>query len=142
MRRRTAWLLALLLAAGCGSATADEKATRSSLERDLLRGVAQIRATYDRRVLHAKLRGTLARVRSDRASTAAERRARTLAIQGFQSTLKGVRSQLDFIENDSGNIAAATRDAIRADRYLKRGAKSLRAAGQALGIRIGRINER
>ena len=65
---------------------------------------------------------------------------RELALQGFEATLKGVRSQLDFSENDSGEVAAATRDAKRADRYLRRGANLLRAAGQALGVRIGELN--
>ena len=69
------------------------------------------------------------------------RRARELAIQGFELTRKGVRSQLDFSENDSGNVAAATRDAERADRYLTRGANRLRAAGLALGIQLGKLNE-
>jgi hypothetical protein len=52
----------------------------------------------------------------------------------------GIGSQLDFIENDSGEVAAATRDAVRADRYLTRGANRLRAAGRALGVQIGDLN--
>jgi hypothetical protein len=132
MRRRSAaLLLSLALAAGCGSSTSN-----ASIKRHLLRGVAQIRTTRDPAKLHAKLVWTLASLRRDHASTAAGRRARTLAIAGFETTLRGVRSRLDFIENDSGNVAAATRDARRADRYLARGAKLLRAAGAALGIRI------
>jgi Fic family protein len=133
MRRPwAAWLVLLALAAGCGSSTSSD----TSIKKHLLRGVAQIRTTRDRAELHAKLVRTLASLRRDRASTAAERRARTLAIEGFEATLKGVRSQLDFVENDSGNVAAATRDARRADRYLALGASRLRAAGAALGIRI------
>ncbi|HYZ77454.1 MAG TPA: hypothetical protein VE596_08775 [Gaiellaceae bacterium] len=131
MRRRwAAGLLSLVLAAGCGSSS------DASIKKHLLRGVAQIRTTRDRAELHAKLVRTLANLRRDHASTAAERRARRLAIEGFEATLKGVRSQLDFVENDSGNVAAATRDARRADRYLALGASRLRAAGMALGIRI------
>jgi hypothetical protein len=135
MRRRwAAWLVLLALAAGCGSSPG------TSIKKHLLRGVTQIRATRDRAELHAKLVRTLASLRRDRASTAAERRARRLAIAGFEATLKGVRSQLDFVENDSGNVAAATRDARRADRYLALGADRLRAAGAALGVRIGRLS--
>ena len=69
------------------------------------------------------------------------RRARELAIQGFELTREGIRSQLDFSENDSGEVAAATRDASRADRYLTNGANRLRAAGRALGIQIGKLKE-
>ncbi len=52
----------------------------------------------------------------------------------------GTQSQLDFVEKDSGEVAAATRDAKRADHYLRRGANRLRAAGQVFGIRIGELN--
>jgi len=133
MRRRPApWVLALLLAAGCGSSASPDAA----IKRDLRRGVAQIRTTHDKEKLYAELGRTLARLRRDHASTAAGRRAKRLAIEGFELTRKGVRSLLDFEQNDSGNVAAATRDAIRADRYRTRGATRLRAAGAALGLRI------
>jgi hypothetical protein len=82
----------------------------------------------------------LASLRRDRGSSPSTRLARTLAIQGFESTLNGVGAELDFAENDSGEVAAATRDAIRADRFLTRGADRLRAAGRALGIEIGTLN--
>lgn len=59
---------------------------------------------------------------------------------GFELTRKGVGSQIDFSENDSGEVAAATRDARRADRYLRRGANRIRMAGLALGIRINEID--
>lgn len=49
---------------------------------------------------------------------------------------------MDFINNDSGNIEAATRDAKRADHYLNGGASRLRAAGRAFGLRIGKLNGR
>jgi hypothetical protein len=140
MRRpcATPWLLCLALAAGCGSSISDTAASDAAIKRHLLRGVAQIRTTRDPAKLHAKLAQTLASLRRDHASTAAERRARSLAIAGFEATLKGVRSRLDFVENDSGNVAAATRDARRADRYLALGMSRLRAAGAVLGIRIAR----
>ena len=114
--------------------------TDTAVEQELLRGVAQIGATHDRKKLRAQLTRTLTQLRRTRASTADGRRARKLAIQGFESTLEGVKSLIDFDENDSGNIEAATRDAKRADRYLKRGANQLRAAGAALGVRIGDLN--
>ena len=137
MRRwpRAPWVLALLLVAGCGSSAPPD----ASIKRDLLNGVAQIHATRDKEKLYSELGGTIASLRSDRASTAAARRAKRLAVEGFELTRKGVRSLLDFEENDSGNVAAATRDAIRADRFLTRGARRLRAAGSMLGIRVGRI---
>ncbi len=131
------WLLALVLVGGCGSSASGD----ASIERDLLRGVGQIRTTHDRKKLHAELAGIVASLHRARGSTVGARRARELAIQGFELTLKGVRSQLDFSENDSGNVSAATRDAVRADRYLTRGANRLRAAGRLLGIRIGKLNE-
>ena len=114
--------------------------TDTAVKQELLRGVAQIRATNDRRKLQALLTRTLARLRHTRGSTADGRRARELAVQGLESTLEGLKSLIDFDENDSGNIEAATRDAKRADRFLKRGANRLRAAGSALGIRIGDLN--
>lgn len=61
-------------------------------------------------------------------------------MQGFAWTLKGIESRIDFVENDSGNIEAATRDAARADRALKRGASLLRAAGRVLGVHVPSLN--
>lgn len=113
----------------------------ASIKQGLLRGVGQIHAVHDRKKLDAELAATLAGLRRARGSTVGARRARELAIQGFELTLKGIRSQIDMSENDSGNIAAATRDAERADRYLTRGASRLRAAGRVLGIQIGKLNE-
>jgi hypothetical protein len=130
-------LLALTLLAGCGSSESE-----SRVKHDLLRGVAQIRDTHDAKKLRTELRRTLARLRDDPASTDAERRARALGSLGFAATLDGLQSQIDFYENDSGNIEAATRDALRTDRLRARGAKLLRAAGRALGLQIGRLGER
>jgi Fic family protein len=132
-------LVALAVIAGCGSSKSAEATADVSIKRHLLHGVAQMRATHDRKKLRAALGRTLASLRRDEARTAAGRRGRLLAIEGFESTLEGVRSELDFIENDSGNIEAATRDAKRADRYLKRGADRLRAAGRTFGVRIGTL---
>jgi len=111
-----------------------------SIKQDLVRGVREIRVTHDRKKLHAELVHLVAHLRRAHATTASARRGKELALQGFEATLKGIRSQLDFSENDSGEVAAATRDAKRADLYLRRGANWLRAAGQALGVPIGEIN--
>ncbi|MGE5274121.1 MAG: hypothetical protein ACM3QU_10260 [Verrucomicrobiota bacterium] len=140
-RHRTAfWLASLAVAGGCGSSTSGVGTVDASIRHDLLTGVAQIRATHDRKKLRAELTLVLANLHRDRRSTPSARRARELAIQGFEATLRGVRSQLDFSENDSGEVAAATRDAMRADRFLRQGADRLRAAGRALGIQIGTLN--
>jgi hypothetical protein len=98
------------------------------------------RPTPAKRKLHAEIVRTLAHLRRDRTSTAGERRGRTLAIRGFAVTLRGIESELDFIENDSGNIDAATRDALRADRSRRRGAELLRAAGRVFGLQFGRLH--
>ena len=111
-----------------------------SIKRDVLRGVEEIRSTHDRRRLDAQLGRIVASLRGQHGSTAVVERARELALVGFQMTQKGVRSQIDFSENDSGEVAAATRDARRADRYLGRGANRIRMAGLALGIQIGKLD--
>lgn len=76
--------------------------------------VSEIRGTHDRKKLHAELVHLLAHLRRAHGTTASARRGREFALRGFEATLKGVRSQLDFSENDSGEVAAATRDAKRA----------------------------
>ena len=100
MRRTSAAALsALLLLAGCGS-------SEGSVERDLLRGVAQIRTTPDRKKLETALGRTIASLRRDRPRTAADRRARDFALRGFESTVRGVRSELDFETNLRAEIWA------------------------------------
>jgi hypothetical protein len=140
MPRAAPWLAALVLAGGCGQSASEGASADSPVERALLRGVAQIRGTHDPRKLYPQLARTLAGLRSARPSTAAERRARALAIEGLVLTRRAVRSELDFIDKDSGEVAAATRDARQADRFFALGATRLRAAGAALGIRIGKID--
>ena len=127
---------------GCASTKSASSVTASdaAIREDILLGVVQIRGSQDARKLRGKLLHTLEQLRGDRGSTAAGRKGRRLAIEGFASTLKGVDARLDFAENDSGNIEAAVRDAKRADRYLKRGANFLRAAARAVGVRIGKLN--
>ena len=133
-------LVAFALVAGCGSSPSRTATDDASIKQELLRGVHQIRAEHDRKQLSAELARLLVRLGRLRGSTVGER-ARVLAMQGFEATIKGTRSQLDFIENDSGEVAAATRDAERADRYLTLGANRLRAAGQLLGIQIAKLNQ-
>jgi hypothetical protein len=129
-----------VLVGGCGASTPATEGANVSIKQELLRGVGQIRATHDRKKLQAQLLRTLARLGRAHGTTADTRRGKELAVQGFEATLKGIRSELDFSENDSGEVAAATRDAARADRYLARGANRLRAAGRALGVQIGELN--
>ena len=77
------------------------------------------------------------RLRRAQASTPRERRAKALAVDGFLMARKGVEYLIAFDENDSGEVAAATRDAARADNFLRLAARRLRSAGLLLGIRIG-----
>jgi hypothetical protein len=144
-RSRLPWCIALsviglALVSGCPPSAPAVVRADPSIKQDLLRGVRAIRVTRDRNKLHLKLVHLLAHLRRAQGSTTSARRGRELALRGFEATLKGIRSQLDFSENDSGEVAAATRDAKRADLYLRRGANWLRAAGQALGVRIGELN--
>ena len=98
-------------------------------------GVANVRETRNYEVLRSSLNETLKRLRSAHDGT-----ARRLAIGGFEATLRGVEARIDFVENDSGNVAAATRDSQRADAGFSRGARLLRAAGRLLGVRVGELN--
>ena len=132
--------IGLALVSGCRQSAPALGPADLSIRRDLIRGVREIRMTHDRKKLHAELVHLLAHLRREHGTTASARRGRELALRGFEATLKGTRSQLEFSENDSGEVAEATRDAKRADRYLRRGANWLRAAGQALGVRIGELN--
>jgi hypothetical protein len=133
-------LMALLLCCGCGTSRSGVSTADVSVKQDLLRGVEEIRSTHDRKRLDAQLGHIVASLRGERGSAAVVERAREVALVGFELTQKGIRSQIDFSENDSGNVAAATRDARRADRYLGRGANRIRMAGLALGIRIRKLD--
>src|SRR5204863_3374626 len=119
--------------AGCGG-------SQSSLEQHLKQAAAQIRTTPEPRALHTKLERTLAAVRADRPRSAAERRAKRLAIAGVRAWLRGLESQVAFVENDSGNLPVATRDAKRAYHARLVGANLLRRAGDLLGIHIGMLS--
>ena len=136
LRWAAAGLTALVLVSGCGNAKSPESAGDRSVKQELLRGVDEIRTTHDRKRLRAELSRVVAKLRGARGSSAQAERARRAAIAGFELTQRGVASQIEFNDNDSGNVAAATRDARRADRYLGRGADRIRLAGRALGIQI------
>jgi len=140
LRWAAAGLMGLVLGCSCGSSTSATSAADASVKHDLLRGVAVIRATQDRKRLETQLGGIVASLRGERGSTATAERARKVGLIGFELTRKGVRSQIDFSENDRGEVKAATRDARRADRYLGNGADRLRMAGLALGIHIGLLD--
>ena len=67
--------------------------------------------------------------------------ARALAIsRGSRRRSRGSGVSSTSAKTTAVKSRAATRDAGRADRYLTLGANRLRAAGQALGIRIGKLN--
>lgn len=138
MLRSCAIAAAALLLAGCGSS--EPTGERASVKAVYLRGVAQIRALPATTKLRAELARTLTELRKTQASTTAEQRGKALALRGFTATLKGVQARIDMQLNDSGKLEAAVRDAKRGDRFLRRGAKLLRAAGQMLGLRIGSLN--
>jgi hypothetical protein len=66
-----------------------------------------------------------------------ERHAKALAIQGLRSALRGVAALIEFVENDSGNLPAATVDEARAFKSWSRAARLLRKSGAELGVEIG-----
>jgi hypothetical protein len=113
--------------AGCGSSSPVKAAFED--------GVAAIRETHDYVRLRAELRATVARMRA-----AHDGAGRDLALQGFETTLRGVQARIDFVANDRGNIEAATRDVRRADLALRQGARLLREAGRVLGVSVGDLN--
>jgi hypothetical protein len=134
------WAVALLatgLAAGCGESKSARTPEPSAVRQALIGGTRAIQDTHDRRQLDAAVGRALVRLRRAQASNPRERRAKALAVEGFLMTRKGVKYLIAFDENDSGEVAAATRDAARADHLLRLAARRLRAAGLLLGIRIG-----
>jgi hypothetical protein len=104
----------------------------ATVERDIARGLSDIESIHDRRVLQARLTRLLVDLRRDRATSESTRRARALAIRGFTAKLESIAAEREFAENDSGQVAEATRDAARADAYRVRADTLLRAAEEAL----------
>src|SRR5437763_5027911 len=137
LRRRYGKVIGSVIAAaalaGCGG-------SQSSLEQHLKQAAAQIRTTPEPRALHTKLERTLVAARADRPRSAAERRAKRLAIAGVRAWLRGLESQIAFVENDSGNLPVATRHAKPAYHARLVGANFLRRAGDLLGIHIGMLS--
>jgi hypothetical protein len=129
-------VLSLALLLGCGSSRASDSAVKETVER----GVAQLRTPHTTEQLQDALVRTLRQLRSEPASTTTGRKGRALAIAGFAWTLRGIDARLEMTRNDSGNLEASVRDAVRADRDLRKGARLLRAAGRSFGIRIGKLN--
>jgi hypothetical protein len=111
---------------GCGSSG------DATLEHDLQRGLSEIRSVHDRRALQSKLTVLVAKLRRDHAGSESARRARALAVRGFAARVASVEAEREFYENDSGQVAEATIDAARADRYRRRADELLRAARRAL----------
>jgi hypothetical protein len=138
---RWAWTVVLVGALATWTAPA-ALASDAAIKRTLAAGVAQLRAPALPARHDAQLRVTLRRLRADMPSTAAGRRGQRLALEGFTWMRRRVQAQLAMIRNDSGSVEAAIRDAQRADRCLARGARILRAAGRALGVRVGTIDGR
>lgn len=143
MTRLAPLLVVLAVAAltGCGSSEPAGPAVEAAIRQELVRGISHIRTTRDRHELNRQLALSVARLRELVLSTASARQARELVASGFRLTIEGTRHQLYFAEHDSGEVAAATRDAVLAGNLLVRGANRLRAAGRLLGIRIGGLNQ-
>ena len=129
--------LAAIGLVACGSSGSDD-----AVRKTFTSGVAQIASTPDPARLEAKLKATVHVLERERAHSTTSRRGRALALAGFRATLRGVETQLSMRIHDSGKLEAAVRDARRADRYLNRGARLLRAAGRELGAPVGRVNGR
>lgn len=129
MGRRSGQLLCICFAlvAGCGGVSGDP-----TVERDIARGLSDIQSVHDRKVLQARLTALVAKLRGDHATSESTRRARALAIRGFAAKLKSIAAEREFDENDSGEVAEATRDAARADAFRVRADKLLHAAEKAL----------
>ena len=96
-------------------------------------GLAQIDTVHDRKALQAKLTALVAKLRADRPTSESKRRARALAVSGFTAKLTSVRAEREFYENDSGQVAEATIDAARADKFRTHADSLLHDAEQALG---------
>jgi hypothetical protein len=129
LRKLSPLVASLALVAGCGSSNSGD----ANVERGIRRGLAQIESVHDRKALQAKLSAVVAGLRSETPSSNAKRRARALAIAGFEAKLRSVAADREFYENDSGQVAEATKDAARADAFRRRATGLLSAAEQALG---------
>ena len=133
--RVVAVALAAVIFVGCGSS---DGAADAALRDTLRDGAAAIR-TERGRTLEWTLTATVAKLRREDASSAAARRGRTLAIQGFTWALVSVRAEIEFQFNDSGRLAEATKDARRADTARRKSEWFLRAAAHQFRIDLGSL---
>jgi hypothetical protein len=108
LRSASAAALAALLLAGCGST--------DPVKPDVLHGIELMQSKESPRRLRDKARETIARLQADRPRSADGRKAKRLALRALSSWQRGLRARIAFVENDSGNIWAATRDAKAAYR--------------------------
>jgi hypothetical protein len=136
VRLVTCLALVAAMLPGCGNSEQDAD---DSLRDTFRAGVAAMRTTRGV-TLERKLKATLAALRRDQASTAAGRRGRALAIQGFTWALRSVEADLEFQFEDSGRLAEATRDARRAATARQKAEPLLRAAGRELDVEVGRLD--
>jgi hypothetical protein len=118
--------LACVLAALVFTGTAD-----AGVRHTFRSGLAAVQ-TGDYHVRARAARHTIARLRAEHAPPS--------AIGGFMWALWALRAQIEFVDNDSGRLAEATRDAARADRCWMHAGRLLRAAGSALGVPVGLVN--
>jgi hypothetical protein len=124
----------LAVSAGCGSVRPALARGDAGVARDLRAGAAALRDVHDEPALRRELLRVLRRLRNERPASSAGRRSRDLAVRAFASALAGVQSRLDFVRNDSGNVAAATHDARASDRRFGHAVRLLEAAMRALGL--------
>jgi len=128
LRKPLPLCVCLAFVAGCSSGNSGDTA----VERGIRRGLAQIESVHDRTTLQAKLTTVVTGLRSEAPSSDSKRRARALAVAGFEAKLKSVAAEREFYENDSGQVAEASKDAARADAYRRRAIDLLNAAERAL----------
>ena len=126
MRCASATALAVLALAGCGDGS-------SPVRDDLMAGIERARSTHDDHRLRTELSATLRRLAADDAQTARDGRARRLALRGFALLRAAATSRIAFVENDSGSLFAAKRDARRAYHASLRGGELVREAARLYG---------
>lgn len=134
MRSASAAAVAALLLAGCGST--------DPVKADVLHGIELMQSKESPRRLRDQARETITRLQADRPRTAAGRKAKLFALRALSSWRRGLRAQIAFIENDSGNVWAATRDAETSYRahaeavfYMLKAARVFRVP-----VRVERLN--
>jgi hypothetical protein len=127
LRWASAAALALVALAGCGGGS------ESAVRDDLLHGIEQIQTIRDDHRLHRELSRTLRRLERDEPDARRDRRARRLALRAFALMRAAAASRIAFVENDSGNLYAAKRDAGRAYHASVRGGELLRRAARLYG---------